>query len=167
MSDLSSSIDVKNATIHLVGEVDESMYLTVQRGIGSILRQQLEPYFTINTYGGNITDAFAIHDLIKMCCPNANMGVFGVCMSAGMVILQAANERTATTSSELMIHYGTEETDSGQSNKFNGRLRKKENLILSGRLKVSPATIKKWQNGERYFDANEALKYGLIDRIVT
>lgn len=160
-----STIDVANKTIHLVGEVNEEMYLVVQRGIGRLMREPGDFFFTINTYGGNITDGFAIHDLISMCCPGAKICVFGACMSAGMVILQAGGERLATPNSELMIHYGEEASGSDQDKKFNGRLRQKEHNILHGRLKVSKGTLRKWQNTVKYFDVNEALKYGLIDRI--
>lgn len=163
--DLVSQIDVKAKTIHLTGEVNEDMYLVVQRGISRLIDLPGNFCFTINTYGGNITDGLAIHDLIKACCPEAQMIVFGACMSAGMVILQAGGQRSASENSELMIHYGEEGADSGQDKKFNERLRIKEHNILSHRLKASKATLKKWQNTVKYFDVNEALKYGLIDRI--
>lgn len=164
---ITNCIDKANKTVHLMGEVNEEMYLLVQRAIGILYADPRQFVFTINTEGGIVTDALAIYDLIKSCCPEAKIVIYGSCMSAGMIILQAAKERIAAPNAELMIHYGHDENESGQDKKFNTRLTKKMADILLEKTKVSKATMGKWMNGTRYFSTDEALKFGLIDRVLS
>ena len=115
MSGLSSYIDIPNKTIHLVGEVNEDMYLTVQRGIGRLAEDPREMCYTLNTEGGDFLHGLAIHDLIRYFTPESKMVVFGSCMSSGMVILQAAKKRIATPHTEFMVHFGESSVESNQA----------------------------------------------------
>jgi ATP-dependent Clp protease, protease subunit len=61
----------------------------------------------MNNIGGDEYHCFAIYDAIKSCESFVTIKVFGHAMSAGSIILQAADERIMSPNSMQMIHYGT------------------------------------------------------------
>lgn len=61
----------------------------------------------MNNVGGDEYHCFAIYDAIKACKSRVIIKVVGHAMSAGSIILQAADERIMLPTSRQMIHYGT------------------------------------------------------------
>jgi len=161
-----SFIDVGNKTIHLIGEVNEHMYATVQEGIGRLADSEGDYCFTLNSYGGNLTDGLAIYELITHFCGNTKIIVLGSCMSAAFVILQAGTERVASPMAEFMLHYGSEEADNGEAKKHNKRLFNKMRDCMLSKSKVSKTLMTKWCNSTKYMDSQEALEKGFVDRIM-
>lgn len=60
-----------------------------------------------NNPGGDWYHCLAIYDAIKLCENPTTIKVFGYGMSAGSVILQAADTRLVAPNARIMIHYGT------------------------------------------------------------
>lgn len=61
----------------------------------------------MNNIGGDEYHCFAMYDTIKACKSHITIKVVGHAMSAGSIILQAADERVMLPTSRQMIHYGT------------------------------------------------------------
>jgi len=61
----------------------------------------------MNNIGGDEFHCFAIVDAIRVCTSHIKIVVFGHAMSAGSLILQAADERVMAPLAVQMIHYGT------------------------------------------------------------
>lgn len=58
----------------------------------------------LDTFGGNNWEALKIHDHIKALGTNPSIGILGSCMSAGMQILLATENRWMTENSRGLIH---------------------------------------------------------------
>lgn len=73
-----------------------------------LLDQKNEPITVImNNPGGDWYHGMAIYDAIKACQSHVTIKVFGMAMSMGAVILQAADKRVMMPNARFMIHYGT------------------------------------------------------------
>ena len=136
-----------------------------------------EIYFYINSPGGSITDGMAIVDTMNYIkCPVETVCV-GLAASMGAVLLTAGEKgkRFAMPNSEILIHQpligggGLQ----GQATEIKihadhlVRTREKLNKFLSERTGKPLDVIEKDTERDNYMTAEEALKYGLIDGIMT
>tara|TARA_R100000951_G_scaffold115132_2_gene122231 strand:+ start:16299 stop:17000 length:702 start_codon:yes stop_codon:yes gene_type:complete len=60
----------------------------------------------MNNPGGDVIHGMGIYDTISNCKNHVTIKVVGHAMSMGSIILQAADKRTMTKNSLIMIHYG-------------------------------------------------------------
>ena len=138
-----------------------------------------EIFFYINSPGGSITDGMAIVDTMNYIkCPVCTVCV-GLAASMGAVLLASGEKgkRYATPNSEILIHQpligGQGGGISGQATEIKIhadhmiRTREKLNKLLSERTGQSLETIEKDTERDNYMTAEEALKYGLIDEIMS
>ena len=63
-------------------------------------------HIMMNNVGGDVVHGMAIYDGIEGCKNHVTIKVYGHAMSMGSIILQAADKRTMTKNSRIMIHYG-------------------------------------------------------------
>ena len=164
-----SNVDKSAGIIYLHGEVDVDMYGILARGISDLGANQYLDSITLvlNTEGGDLYQALAIYDLIRLqqitkpikvlCC--------GPVMSAGIVIMCAAEERVAMPHTQFMIHYGEEYNDAPSSVKHNKHLFGVMKDIVKARVNVSKRKLSSWFNQDTYLTANDALQAGLVTRI--
>lgn len=142
-----------------------------------LLEQTEEPIHIItNNPGGDFYDGLGIYDTIKASKNHITMKVIGKCMSAGAMILQAADERIMTSNSRLMIHYGTLTLDTESMNAVRWADEEKrtqaltEDILLERILEKNPNfkrnQLKKMLNPDTILTAAESLAYGLIDKIM-
>jgi len=129
----------------------------------------------LTTLGGDIYSCFRFVDYIEELKKRNHkviVKVMGNALSAGSAILQAATERVMTPNSWLLIHEAQIGELSGnftQVSEASKQIKRhQEQLIklLASRSTLSAKQIRsKWTNADWYLDAEEALSYGLIDRI--
>jgi len=126
----------------------------------------------INSPGGSVTSMFAIFDVMNYIKPDIATIGYGQCMSAGSFILSAGTKgkRSVLSSTQIMIH----ELSTGNQGKFNDiRVEFEHTQKLYDRMaehyknftgqKLSK--VKKDMERDHYLTAQEALEYGLIDKI--
>ena len=136
-----------------------------------------EIFFYINSPGGSFTDGMAIVDTMNYTkCPVTTVCV-GLAASMGAVLLAAGEKgkRFAMPNSEVMIHQpligggGLQ----GQATEIKihadhlVKTREKLNKFLSERTGKSLEEITRDTERDNYMTAEEALKYGLIDGIMS
>ena len=135
-----------------------------------------EIYLYINSPGGSITDGMAIVDTINYIkCPVSTICV-GMAASMGAVLLAsgAKGKRYATPNAEILIHQPLIAGGglSGQTTEIKihadhmVRTREKLNKLLSERTGQSLETIERDTERDNYMTAEEALDYGLIDKVI-
>jgi ATP-dependent Clp protease protease subunit len=168
-----NGIDVVTRRLFLNDGVDELMYNKALAGLAYLNTMRVDEPITIvlNTCGGDINYAFAIYDLIRMNPTTVNILVNGHCMSAGVLILQAATERAATPSSDFMIHYGSQWNDGDWTKveravDFYKKVRDRHFNVLLERSLLSKKQLHKYMEEDFFFNAEDALAAGFIDRIV-
>lgn len=130
----------------------------------------------INTEGGSLTDAFAIYDCIKnIPCPVIIVAT-GLCASAGLLILSAGDYKLATSNTTFYYHQPVFTQSSSITSKkemeclngFYEYCQESVDKILKESMGISERRWKKYFDASTgyYFDASQALKFNLIDKIV-
>lgn len=127
----------------------------------------------INSPGGSTTACMAIYDTMQYIKPDVATICVGMAASAGSIILVggAKGKRAALPNAEVMIHQpwgGTQgqTTDIKIRTDWMLRTRAVTNGILAERTGQSIETIERDTDRDKFFTAEEALAYGLIDKIV-
>ena len=128
----------------------------------------------IQSPGGHVTAGLAIYDTIQLIKPDVSTVCIGIAASMGSILLTGGTKgkRFALPNSEVMIHQplgGTEGQASDISIHANHILKTKDTLnkILAKHTGQPIKTIEKDTDRDNFMSAKEALKYGLIDKIIT
>lgn len=127
----------------------------------------------INTPGGSVTAGFAIYDTMQYIKPDVSTICVGLAASMGAVLLAggAKGKRFALPNSEILIHQVMGGAD-GQASDIKIRaeriLRIRDRLdgILAGHTGQPLSKIEQDTDRDRFMTAQEALEYGLIDKII-
>ncbi len=128
----------------------------------------------INSPGGSVSAGFAIFDTMNLIKCDVSTICIGTAASMGAFILAAGEKgkRFALPNSEIMIHQplGGMQGKSSDVAIYTKRLlrtREKLNAILSERTGKPIEVIAKDTDNDYFMEAEEALEYGLIDKIIT
>ncbi|MCK5510795.1 ATP-dependent Clp endopeptidase proteolytic subunit ClpP [Candidatus Parcubacteria bacterium] len=130
--------------------------------------------FYINTPGGSVSSGMAIYDTMQYVKSDVSTICIGMAASMGATLLAAGakGKRFALPNSEVMIHQvmgGTE----GQASDIKIRaehilqIKDRLNKILAKHTKQKITTIEKDTDRDRFMTAEEAKKYGIIDKIIS
>ena len=128
----------------------------------------------INSPGGLVTAGLAMYDTMQYIkCPVHTVCI-GQAASAGSLILAAGKEgnRYALPHAKIMIHQPSGGF-SGQASdiKIHAeeilKTKKRLNEIYQKHTKISINEIEKAMERDRFFDPEEAQKFGLIDKVIT
>ena len=124
--------------------------------------------------GGSVTAGLAIYDTMQMISCDVQTYCVGQCASMGAVLLAAgaAGKRYSLPNSRIMIHQpwgGAQGTaaDIDIQAKEILRLKAMLNGILSSHTGQSIKKIEKDTERDFFMGAEEAVKYGLVDAVVT
>lgn len=127
----------------------------------------------INSPGGSVTSGMAIYDTMQYIKPDVATYCVGMAASMGAFLLTAGTKgkRFALPNAEIMIHQplgGTRGQVTDIKIHAERYLRIKENLnkILSERTGQPLEIIEKDTERDNFMYAEEALKYGLIDKVI-
>ncbi len=129
--------------------------------------------FYINSPGGSVTSGMAIYDTMQYVKCDVSTICVGMAASMGSMLLAsgAKGKRLALPNSEIMIHQilgGMEGQASDIKIRAERMLRMKDrmNKLLASHTGQKIATIEKDTDRDNYMSAEEAKKYGLIDKII-
>lgn len=128
----------------------------------------------INSPGGSTTAGFAIFDTMEYIKPDISTICIGMAASFGAMLLLAGTKgkRFALPNSEIMIHQPLggargQATEIEISAKRILKLRDHVNQIISERTGQPVDKIKKDTDRDYFMSAEEAVEYGIIDKIIT
>ena len=130
--------------------------------------------FYINSPGGSVTDGLAIYDTMQYIKCDVSTICMGMAASMGAFLLSggAKGKRFALPNAEIMIHQPSGGAQ-GQATEINIaaehilKTRKKLNEILAANTGKPLETIERDTERDNYMSAQEAMEYGLIDRVIT
>ncbi len=127
----------------------------------------------INSPGGSVTSGLAIIDTMNHIKPEVSTLCVGMAASMGAVILSAGakGKRYSLSNSEVMIHqpHGGAEGQASDIEISAKRIIKNREVLNKILAKNTGQTLSKIEkDGDRDFfmDANEAKKYGIIDKVL-
>lgn len=127
----------------------------------------------INSPGGSISAGFAIYDTMNFIKCDVSTICIGMAASMGAFLLSsgAKGKRLALPNSEIMIHQPLGGTRGQASDiKIHAdriiRVRDKLNKILSEQTGKPLSVIENDTERDNFMSANEALEYGLVDKVI-
>ena len=130
-------------------------------------------FLYINSPGGVITDGLAIYDTMQYIKCDVSTICIGMAASMGAFLLAAGTKgkRLALPNAEIMIHQPLggakgQATDIEIAAKHILRTKERLNAILAERTGQPIERIKEDTERDNYMSAQEALDYGLIDKII-
>lgn len=167
---------LKDRIIFLGGPIDDTVANTV---IAQLLflesedpKKEISMY--INSPGGSVTSTLAIIDTMNHIKANVSTVCVGMAASGGAWVLSAGEKgkRFALPNADVMIHQplgGTEGQASDIAITAEHILKTKKNLvrIMAKNTGKSEAQIDKDLDRDFYMSAEEAKKYGLIDKVIS
>ena len=166
---------LKERIVFLAGPIDDNVANIV---IAQLLFLQSEDSkkdisLYINSPGGSVSAALAILDTMNHIKPDVSTTVVGIAASAGALLLSAGakGKRFSLPNSEIMIHqpWGGAEgraSDIEISAKQIMKTRARLNDILAKNTGKPLSEIEKDVDRDYLMDAQEAKKYGIIDKVL-
>lgn len=130
--------------------------------------------FYINSPGGSVTAGLAIYDTMQHVKADVSTCCVGLAASMGAFLLSAGapGKRFSLPNSEIMIHqvmggFEGQASDIKIRSEHILRIKDKLNKIMAKHTGQSVATIEKDTDRDNFMNADEAKKYGIIDKIIT
>ena len=127
----------------------------------------------INSPGGSVYAGFAIYDAMQFIRPDVQTICYGVAMSMGSMLLAggAKGKRMALPNSRILTHQPSSGFQ-GQSSdiEIHARevleLREKTEEVYARHTGQDREQIHADMDRDRFFDPEEAVEYGLVDRVI-
>ena len=166
---------LKERIIFLTGEVNDVSASLVCAQL--LFLESEDPkkdiFLYINSPGGIVTSGLSIYDTMQYVRPDVNTLCLGQAASMGSLLLAAgaAGKRFSLPNSRIMIH----QPSSGTEGKITDQeIMLREGVFLKKRLAEifakntgkKLAEVEKDMDRDNWMSAEEALKYGIIDKII-
>lgn len=156
--------EINDTTANLV--ISQLLYLD------SVSNEDIFMY--INSPGGSVTSGFAIYDTMEYIKSDVVTIGLGICASMGAFLLTAgtSGKRSLLPNTDVMIHQPLGGAQ-GQASDIKIaaerilKIRERLNQIISEKTKQDLSIIENDTDRDNYFNAKEALQYGLVDKIIT
>ena len=163
---------LKDRIVFLSGEINDTTANIVVSELLYLDNQSNEDiYLYINSPGGSITSGMSIYDTMNFVKSKVITIGLGMCASMAAFLLSSGNERFALPNTEIMIHQPNggaqgQATDIKIAAERIIKLKEKLNKILAKNTKQNLTKIMEDTEIDNFLSADEALKYGLIDKII-
>jgi ATP-dependent Clp protease, protease subunit len=167
---------LKERVIFLVGPVEDHMANLV---VAQLLFLESENpdkdiHLYINSPGGSVTAGLSIYDTMQFIKPDVGTMCIGQAASMGAILLAggAAGKRYALPHSRTMIHqplggFQGQAADIEIHTREILEIRERLNLILANHTKQPMERIQQDTDRDFFLSAEESVKYGLIDEVMT
>lgn len=165
---------LKDRIIILSGEIDDNLANSIVAELlylDSINHEEISLY--INSPGGSITSGMAIYDTMNFIKSDVSTICIGMAASMAAFLLSCGKKgkRYSLPNSEIMIHQPLGGIE-GQATEIKIaaerilKLKDKLNRILSNNTGQELKQIEQDTERDHFLEADEALEYGIIDKII-
>ena len=166
---------LKDRIVLITGEIDDNNCNSIVAQLlylDSLNHNDISIY--INSPGGSVTGGFAIYDTMNFIKSDVSTICIGIAASMGAFLLSSGTKgkRFCLPNSEVMIHQPLGGAQ-GQATEIKIaaerilKLKDKLNHILAENTKKDLKTIEPDTERDHFLSAEEALEYGLVDKILT
>lgn len=173
---LDKGIDVKGRRIFLHGNVDEDTIGLAIRGMYLLADLNNEPIeLFVMSYGGDLDEAFALHDVTRIIKVPVHTVALGKCMSAAPLLVACGKrgERYASENCQFMLHDCSLDAGEGSPTYISAHVEAaRAQMVRYAELlaKYTDKPKRHWtrmfqMRSDKFFSAEEALDWGLIDSI--
>ena len=174
-SDLLSRL-LEERIILLYGEIDDNLAASITSQLLFLTQQDPDADITmyINSPGGSVTSGLTIYDTMNYIKPDIRTIGMGMSASMGAFLLCSGTKgkRCVLPNSEVMIHQplgGTQgqATEIEIAYKHIAKTKKKMYEIMATNTGKTYEEIEKACDRDYYMSAEEALEFGLVDKIIS
>jgi len=167
---------LKDRIIMLSGEVNDAVASSIVAQLLFLEAQDPDKdiYFYINSPGGVITSGLSMYDTMNYIKPDIVTICIGQAASMGAFLLASGTKgkRYALPNARIMIHQPSggaqgQSTDIQIQAKEIQRLKDTLNEILAEKTGKKTKTIEKDTERDYFMSSQEAVEYGLIDKVLT
>jgi ATP-dependent Clp protease protease subunit len=167
---------LKERVVFMVGPVNDQMANLIVAQLLFLESENPDKDISlyINSPGGSVSAGLAIFDTMNFIKPDVSTLCTGLAASMGAFLLAAGakGKRFSLPNSRIMIHQPSGGSQGQASDiEIQAReilyLRERLNRILSERTGQSIETIHKDTDRDRFMSGDEAVDYGLIDKVLT
>jgi ATP-dependent Clp protease, protease subunit len=167
---------LKERVVFLVGPVNE---VSANLVVAQLLFLESENpdkdiYLYINSPGGSVSAGMSIYDTMQFIKPDVSTLCMGQAASMGAFLLTAGakGKRYALPNARVMIHqplggFQGQASDIAIHAKEILYLRERLNGMMAFHTGQDMATLEKDTDRDNFMSAEEAVKYGLIDKVIT
>lgn len=163
--------------VFLTGEVnqDSSVEIIKQLMLLEKLSKEEEITIYINSLGGDVSSGMAVYDYIRMMNAPVKTVCIGTAASMGAMIYLAGDKRELLPHATIMIHdpaYGGGDMAGKKPHElasYVDKLKQMQNIIVDiicERTGKTQKQVREKTREDSYFDAKEAIEYGLATGIV-
>ena len=166
---------LKDRVIFLTGPVEDHMANLI---VAQLLFLESENpdkdiHLYINSPGGSVTAGLSIYDTMQFIQPDVSTMCIGQAASMRAMLLAggAVGKRLALPHARMMIHQpsggaqGQASDIEIQANEII-KIRKRLNVLLAEHTGQSEETVARDTERDNFMSANEALEYGLVDKVI-
>ena len=164
--------------IFLGSEINEDVANIINAQIlylNSITDKDEDIKMFINSPGGSCIDGLAIYDVMNFIDPDVSTYCMGMCASMGSILVSsgAKGKRFILPNGSVMIHQVSSTTGRVQNADLQIAAKESQKIqntlynILAVNTGKSFEEIEKDADRDHWFNAEESVAYGLIDKIVT
>ncbi|GAC20916.1 MULTISPECIES: ATP-dependent Clp endopeptidase proteolytic subunit ClpP [Paraglaciecola] len=167
---------LKENIIFLVGQVEDHManLIVAQMLFLEAENPEKDIFLYINSPGGSVTAGMAIYDTMNFIKPNVSTICIGQAASMGAFLLSAGEKgkRYCLPNSRVMIHQPLGGFQ-GQASDFEIHakeilsIKEKMNRLMAQHTGKDYETVAKDTDRDNFLSADEAMEYGLIDKVFT
>ena len=172
---MSYNMDIRSRILYLDDEIDQDSASLFIKCLRYLDKTSGGITVIMNCEGGCVSNGFAIYDAVKLCNNEIEIKVLGSVMSMASVILQAADKRSMSENSRLMIHVGDMAVGGHFKNVKRAVAENDEmdkicvDIYLDKIQEVHPeykkSQVQKLMEFDTYLSAQKCLELGLIDEI--
>jgi len=166
---------LENRVVFLVGEINQASAARVVMQMLYLENQRrgLDINFYINSPGGAVDDTLAIYDTMRFLSSDVATYCMGRAYSGAAILLAAGakGKRFVLPHAKVMIHqpyggvFGQAEDVKIQAEQII-RTKRELNTILSNLTGQPYDTVQRDAERDKYFSAEEAKAYGLVDEVI-
>jgi len=173
---LEKGIDVKGRRIFLHGGVDEDTIGIAIRGMYLLADMEKTPIeLFVTSYGGDLDEAFALHDVTRTIKVPVHTVALGKCMSAAPLLVACGQKgkRWASENCQFMMHDCEVDVSEGSPayiaayvEAARTQMARYAELLAKYTDKPKGHWTRMFQRkSDKFFTADDALEWGLIDNI--
>lgn len=176
---LEYGVDVQSRVVFLQGEIEEEAIAIVVRGLFLLSAVDSETPITlvVSSCGGELEEAFGLHDVVRGLNCQVNTVALGKCQSAApLLVASGTGQRFASKHCSFMLHGAqlTEVADDTPANIAVNVVATEQGMDEYARLlarysgKRKQFWKRKFEKGtDQYFNTAQAIEWGLVDAVWT
>jgi ATP-dependent Clp protease protease subunit len=169
-------VDLVGRTVHLHGDVSQDTISIATRALWLMnAHDHTKPIeLIVSSYGGDIDEAFGLHDVTRTITAPVHTTAMGMCMSAAPFLVAAGHkgQRWATSNTQFMLHTASLHVEGTMAEVKLAHKVTQERCERMDQLlaKYTNMPIQHWRKFtksqmDHYFDAEQAIMWGIIDGI--